>query len=172
VPTSPNRSPKAPVHLVTVADEPAAVQAVSLALGVLRHAGVGTWAELVERFPEVPDGLVLSDEQIRLLVEWQDLFRHIAWGQKRPGGSAAATVSLAVCPECGRWEQVVGSASTRCRLKLLCSGAPVKATVARKAEGPREVVPANGELPSQQPQLLDAEPDNAGIDDTVDDLEF
>jgi hypothetical protein len=172
VPTSPNRSPKAPVHLVTVADEPAAVQAVSLALGVLRHAGAGTWAELVERFPQVPDGLVLFDEQIRLLAEWQDLFPHIAWGLKRPGGSQAATVSLAVCPECGRWEQVVGSASTRCRLKLGCSGVPVKATVAHKAEGPRDVVPANGEEIPQQTELLATEPDDAGIDDSVDDLEF
>jgi hypothetical protein len=170
--TSPHRSPKALVRLVTSADQPAAVQAVSLALGVLRHAGVGTWAELVERFPQVPDGLVLSDEQIRLLADWEHLFPHITWGLKRPGGSGAATVSLAVCPACGRWEQVVGSASTRCRLKLRCSGVPVKATVARKAEGPRDVMPASGKEIPQQTELLATEPDNAGIDDSVDDLEF
>jgi hypothetical protein len=158
--------------LVTVADHPAAVQAVSLAFGVLRHAGVGTWAELVERFPRVPDSLVLSDEQIRLLAEWQDLFPHIAWGQKSTGDPGAATVSLAVCPECGRWEQVVGPASTRCRLKLGCSGVPVKATIARKAEGQRDVVPTNGKEIPQQTELLATEPDNAGIDDSVDDLEF
>jgi hypothetical protein len=170
--TSSHRSPKALVRLVTSADQPAAVQAVSLALGVLRHAGVGTWAELIEDYPQVPDGLVLSADQLRLLAEWEHLFPHIAWGQKSTGDSGAATVSLAVCPQCGRWEQVAGSASSRCRLKLLCVGVPVKATVARKAEVPREGVPATGEVVPQQPKLLDAEPDNPGIDDSVDNLEF
>jgi hypothetical protein len=172
VSTSPHQSPKPPVRLVTNADQPAAVQAVSLALGVLRHAGVGTWAELVERFPQVPDDLVLSEGQLRLLAEWQGLFPHIAWGLKRPGGSGAATVSLAVCPECGRWEQVVGPASTRSRLKLGCPGVPVKAAVARKAEGPRNVVQANGKKIPQQTELLDAEPNDTGTGGPVDDLEF
>ena len=70
--TSPQRSPKAPVRLVTNADQPAAVQAVSLALGVLRHAGVRTWAELIEDYPQVPDGLVLSADQLRLLAAEPD----------------------------------------------------------------------------------------------------
>jgi hypothetical protein len=172
VSTSGNPSPKPPVRLVTNADQPAAVQAVSLALGVLRHAGVGTWAELVERFPQAPDNLVLSEAQLRLLAEWQDLFPHIAWGVRNPGGPVAATASLAVCPECGRWEQVVGAASSRCRLKLLCPGVPVKATVARKAEVPRDTASTTGEEFPQQRELLAAEPDNADVDDSVDECEF
>ena len=169
---SPNRSPKKPVLLVTNADQPAAVQAVSLALGVLRHAGVRTWAELIEDYPQVPDGLVLSADQLRLLAEWEHLFSHIAWGQKSTGDSGAATVSLAVCPQCGRWEQVAGSASSRCRLKLLCPGVPVKATVARKAEVPRDTASTTGEEFPQQRELLAAEPDNADVDDSVDECEF
>jgi hypothetical protein len=43
-------------------------------------------------------------------------------------------------------------------LKLLCPGVPVKTTVVRKADVRWEAVPAEGELPSQQPELLDAEP--------------
>ena len=100
--TSPNRGSKTPVQLVTVPDQPAAVQAVSLALGVLRHAGLATWAELVEHFPEIPAGLELSEEQIRLLAEWQHLLPHIARGSKSTDGPGASTVTLAVCPECGR----------------------------------------------------------------------
>jgi hypothetical protein len=145
---------------------------VSLALGVLRHAAVGTWAELVEHFPHVPDGLVLSEDQIRLLDEWQHLFPHIAWGQNRPGGPGPATVSLAVCPECGRWEQVVGSASSRCRLKLRCPGVPVKAAVARKVAVPRDTASTTGEGFPQQPELLTASPNDTGIHGSVDDLEF
>jgi hypothetical protein len=169
--TSPHRSPKAPVRLVTNVDQPAAVQAVSLALGVLRHAGVGTWAELIEDFPQVPDGLVLSAGQVRMLAEWQDPSPYIAWGQKGTGDSGA-TISLAVCPECGRWEQVAGAGSSRCRLKLLCPGVPVKATVARKADVPGEAVSAEGEALPRQPELLDAAPNDTGIDGSVGGLEF
>jgi hypothetical protein len=170
--TSANRSPKAAVQLVTNADQPAAVQAVSLALGVLRHAGVATWAELIDHFPHIPDGLVLSEDQIRLLAEWQDLFPFIAWGLKGPGGQGAATVTVAVCPECGRWEQVAGPASSRCRLKLLCPGMPVKAAVAQKTEVPG--LSAEPKMFPRQPELLDAEPCNTPSDVSVDpsDIEF
>jgi hypothetical protein len=157
------------VLLVTNADQPAAVQAVSLALGVLRHAGVGTWAELVEHFRQIPDGLALSEDQLRLLAEWEDLFPHISWGQKSTGDlEAAATVSLAVCPECGRWEQVVGPASTRCRLKLQCAGVAVKAAVAPRELVSKAAPPTHSDSSPQQPELLDAEPCNRSVAESVD----
>ncbi len=75
---------------------------------------------------------------------------------------------LAVCPECGRWEQVVGAASSRCRLKLLCPGVPVKAAVARKAAVPQRTLPANDNATPVQPELIDAEPPNTSIGTALD----
>ncbi len=107
-----------------------------MALGVLRHAGVETWAELVERFPQVP-GPVLSEVQLRLLSEWQNLFPRIAWGLKRPDmeGADRQPGGLPGMRQVGAggWPGVEPVPA-----ETALPGVPVKPAVARKAVVPQQ----------------------------------
>lgn len=135
------RAPRAPkvVRLrVPRPDAPELAQAVSLCLGVLRAAGkyrLGTTDD-DPRDPEalydgeLPDGLDLSDEQVDLLNCHLPELALIRFGAS---GSRRRTLTLAVCPECGRWVGMGGgTAPSTCTMKLGCQGAPVKAAIATK----------------------------------------
>lgn len=112
---------------------PPLAEAVSLALGVLREAGVAHWADLP---PVMPAHLRIDDRQYALLEQWSGYFALIRFGPAVPKtepGDYRRTITLAVCPVCGEHETVVTSASRRCRMRLWCEGAPVKAPPAKAA---------------------------------------
>lgn len=146
-------------------------QAVSLGLAVLREAKVSTWCELGPTLERWPSHVVLTEEQLLLLRQHSGLLGLIAWRDgKKP------MVTLAICPECHRFEQTTGAWWRKCQLKLHCQGAPVKVSPAKRAPmvtksaGPEDGgigelgAHVNAHLPfdaTRQPQAATAQPDAA-----------
>ena len=120
--------PQRPVHLAVDPSLPPDCQAVSIGLGVLREAKVSTWGDLGAGLERWPSHVVLTGEQLSLLRQHSGLLGLIAWRDgKKP------MVTLAICPECHRFEQTTGAWWRKCQLKLHCQGAPVKVSPAKRA---------------------------------------
>lgn len=73
----------------------------------------------------------LDTDQAELLRRHADLLTVIR-ARTRDGSWTGPNVTVAVCPECGRWMLLTGgSAPASCSLSLDCPGKPAKASVAR-----------------------------------------
>lgn len=113
-----------PVALVVDESLPSELQAVSLALGVLREAGVRRWADFGS---EWPSSVFVAEEQLELLRRHADLLGLVSWS-----GGGEKNVTLAMCPKCRRWELTTGSIWSSCNMTLGCGGKPIKAQPAKR----------------------------------------
>jgi len=129
---------------------------VSIWLAVLAFAHVTSSSEL----PKIPDELELADDQRALLVEHRAVLGLV--GGDRP------VVSVACCPECGRWSfSASGAGGAGCRLTLGCAGKPRRAVAAKKQimENPLFLVVNNVDSqPDHQPGDRGGSPDPAPAD--------
>lgn len=112
---------------------PAVARAVSLALALLKRARVCRIADLGGTIP--PD-VWLDAGQLALLNGHLDVLGYIRATGVCRDGAQTPTVTVAVCPDCGRWQLVAGPAPARCQLTSGCAGVPVKAPVARRRADP------------------------------------
>lgn len=132
-------------------------------MAILAFAHVTNPSEL----PKIPDELELSEAQRALLVEHRAVLGLV--GGDRP------VVSVACCPECGRWSfSASGAGGAGCRLTLGCAGKPRRAVAAKKQimENPLFLVVNNVDSqPDQQPGDRGGSPDPAPADFLVSDEE-
>jgi hypothetical protein len=116
-------------------DLPELARAVSLALGVLRHAKVHAWSELGSMMPV---GLELTQGQYDLMIAHAQYLGFIRFGTP-VGKEKSPTVTVAVCPKCDGWILMSsGAAPSKCKITLGCTGTPMKAGVAKKIEVKRQ----------------------------------
>ena len=123
---------KLPRYTSLLVDEtlPVVGQAASLALGVMSVAKVREWSDLDESWPE---GLLLDPEQVDTLRAGSVVLPYLRWSAPISGHRARwPVVTIAVCPECGRWSLVARGTPGRCRLTSGCSGKPHKVSQAKK----------------------------------------
>lgn len=126
----PPRTPPAPYRLRINPTAPPMAWAASIALGLMRAAGVTRWAEMGEVLPAAVE---LADDEYRLLVDHVEILSFLRLAVRRPDGTRTQTVTVAVCPDCGEWVLVAGGAGpSRCEMTTGCTGKPVKAAVATK----------------------------------------
>ena len=132
----PPRKALAPYRLRTSPAAPPMARAASIALGVLRAAGVTRWAELGDVLPAAVE---LLDEEYRLLVDHVEILSFLRLATRLPDGTRTQAVTVAVCPECGEWVLASsGPAPSRCEMTRGCAGKPVKAAVATKDQPARQ----------------------------------
>jgi len=74
----------------------------------------------------VPETLVLTDEQLALLTDFEYLCRFI--DRRSP------PVSVFVCPECERWHVATSGGSGPCKLTFGCHGKPKRVPAASRVE--------------------------------------
>lgn len=117
----------------TEATQPRLVQAVSLALAILRTTKKTRWEQLQG---VIPWEVALLPGQLELLSEHAAELLFIRSTGTEPDGTKVATVSVAVCPDCGLWQLLDKTPPRRCQLTIGCTGAPVKASAAVKASVP------------------------------------
>lgn len=139
---------------VTDPSHPRAAQAAGLALALMRAAKASSWQELTGD-PGRWTGLELDAEQVDLLNENGGLLTVLRLGD--------ATVTVAVCPTCGRFSLVADTPPSTCSMTVGCAGKPVKATFARrpaKKAGGRTATsdPAPAAEQAQATLELDVEP--------------
>lgn len=123
----PTKAKLAPGHVVMFQTKDGALpieRAVSVALGVLKQAGVPRWGDLGPDMEHWPSHVRLTKEQIDDLRSSSHLLHLIE--RKIPGDTSSYNVSLAVCPACLRFEVVTGAPRGKCYMKLGCTGAPRK----------------------------------------------
>lgn len=126
----PPRTPPLPYRLKTNPAAPAMARAASVALGLMRAAGVTRWADIGD---VLPAAVALSVEEHRLLVDHVEILSFLRLAARLPDGTRTQTVTVAVCPDCGEWVLVAGGAGpSRCEMSMGCTGKPVKAAVATK----------------------------------------
>ena len=131
----PPRTPPAPYRLKTNLAAPPTARAASVALGLLRAAGVTRWADMGDVLPATVE---ISDEEHRLLVDHVEILSFLRLAARLPDGTRTATVTVAVCPDCGEWVLVSsGPGPSRCEMTRGCTGKPVKAAVATKDQPAR-----------------------------------
>ena len=126
----PPKTPPASYRLKTSPAAPPMARAASLALGILRAAGVTCWAEIGD---VLPTAVELTEEERRLLVDHVEILSFLRLAARRPDGTRTQTVTVAVCPDCNEWVLVSsGLGPSRCEMTRGCAGKPVKAAVATK----------------------------------------
>ena len=131
----PPRTPPAPYRLKTNPAVPPMARAASIALGLMRAAGVTRWAEMGDVLPAAVE---LRDEEYRLLVDHIEILSFLRLAARLEDGTRSPTVTVAVCPECGEWVLISsGPAPNRCEMTRGCAGKPVKAAVATKDQPAR-----------------------------------
>ncbi len=136
----PPRTPPVPYRLKTSPAVPPTARAASIALGLLRAAGVTRWAEIGDVLPAAVE---LSDAEHRLLVDHVEILSFLRLAARLPDGTRTQTVTVAVCPACNEWVLVAGGpAPSRCEMTRGCTGKPVKAAVAAKDQTARRVAAA------------------------------
>lgn len=109
-------------------DLPELARAASLALALLRATKTQSWAELVAE-PSRLVGLEVDTDQVELLNRHRDALALLR---------ATPATALSVCPVCGKFTVVTGTAAKKCPLTLGCPGEPVKASAATKPQDPTE----------------------------------
>ena len=115
-------------------------RAASIALGLMRAAGVKRWAEMGHVLPAAVE---LFDEEHRLLVDHIEILAFLRLQARLEDGTRTPMVTVAVCPACGEWVLVSsGPAPSRCEMTRGCAGKPVKAAVATKDQPARRAAAA------------------------------
>ena len=128
----PPKTPPAPYRLKTNPTAPPMAHAASIALGLMRAAGVTRWAEMGDVLPAVVD---LSPEEHRLIVDHMEILSFLRLAARLADGTRTPTVTVAVCPTCGEWVLVSSAPGpSRCEMTRGCAGKPVKAAVATKEQ--------------------------------------
>ena len=136
----PPRTLPVPYRLKTSPAVPPTARAASIALGLLRAAGVTRWAEIGDVLPAAVE---ISDAEHRLLVDHVEILSFLRLAARLPDGTRTQTVTVAVCPACNEWVLVAGGpAPSRCEMTRGCTGKPVKAAVAAKDQTARRVAAA------------------------------
>lgn len=97
-------------------------KAVSIWLAVLAHAKVPILADL----DAMPDNLDLTEDQVAALRANAHILTLV--GHRTP------VVSLAICPECGRWTLCVEPTKSTCKMTLGCGGKPVRVPAAKRVK--------------------------------------
>lgn len=127
---------KPPVGFTLPDDVPGLVRATALALGVARHCKADSWATFAQRVAERDDdtlvllaGLAITDADAVLIAEHDHVLRLL---------SHKPLITVAVCPACSGWVLVAGTAPTKCKVTLRCTGKPIKASVATKEKPPAD----------------------------------
>ena len=97
--------------------------AVSLALGVLKHAKVRRWSDL----PHFPEDLALTTGQPELLTRFAPAITHVA-----AAADGRPLVTVVVCTACRRWLLFArGTAPKSCPMSLDCPGEMIKVAPAQ-----------------------------------------
>ncbi len=136
----PPRTPPGPHRLKTNPAAPPKARAASIALGLLRAAGVTRWAEIGDVLPAAVE---LSDAEHRLLVDHAEILSFLRLATRLEDGTRTQTVTVAVCPDCSEWVLVAGGPGPgRCEMTRGCAGKPVKAAVATKDQTVQRVTAA------------------------------
>ena len=148
----PPRTPPAPYRLKTNLAAPPMARAVSIALGLMRAAGVTRWAEIGDVLPAAVE---LRYEEYRLLVDHVEILSFLRLAARLPDGTRTQTVTAAVCLDCGEWVLVAGGAGpSRCEMTRGCPGKPVKAAVGSKEKPIRDATaPEPAGLATSEPAL-------------------
>ncbi|PPG14380.1 hypothetical protein [Rathayibacter rathayi] len=124
---------KADRRIVHTPDAPAAVQAVNLALQILKSSGANSWRDLARR-PEAHEHIILTDAQQTLLDEHMDVLPYLSIKPMR---------TIFVCRVCGRLAFAdAAPPPARCTITLGCGGSVMKAsTVGPRATTVQKVLP-------------------------------
>ena len=131
----PPRTPPAPYRLKTNPTAPPMARAASLALGLMRAAGVTRWSEMGDVLPAAVE---LRDDEYRLLVDHLEILSFLRLAARLEDGTRTPMVTVAVCPACGEWVLVSsGPGPSRCEMTRGCVGKPSKAAVATKDQPAR-----------------------------------
>lgn len=117
------------IRIDTPVGQPEVVRAAGLLLAALKRSklpDLRSFALAVAADHGLVARVGLSDEQWALVRAWS---RELAPLLSRTD----ARVTLAACPQCGRWAYVPsqGSIGARCWMGLDCQGKPVRAVAAR-----------------------------------------
>lgn len=130
-------------------EQPALIQAASLALSVLSWTKAGTVGNL-DRLLEAGDpdtkalvaAIRLTTEQVALL----DAPEHSGAlaALRCPPDFTATPVTVQVCGECGRWSLTHASAVRSCRMSAGCAGTVVRAGRAKRTK-PQAEQPASAD---------------------------
>ena len=125
--SQPTSAPTTMTGMYQTPEGPEVVQAVSLALAVMRRTKK-TWGKSRD---DLPPDLGLSPEQVELLDKFSTTLEHV---HPAVVEDADTTVTVFGCTECGCWGYIGSAAAPRrCGLTLRCAGEIVKAKAAAKA---------------------------------------
>lgn len=130
----------APARFHTNPEDPAPVQAASLALAICGLLRAQTWEHLPGNvfLDDGDDGLkvALTEAQADLLVEFAPVVAHVRPALPgREGRPRQKVLTILWCPECGDWRYFsTGTAPKRCTLRTACMGRVVKAVPAEMVD--------------------------------------
>lgn len=100
----------------------------------MRTARVTRWDQLDST---IPYDIALYPGQLQLLRDHSTELMYVrSSGAGDDTDDRIATVSIALCPECGLWQLVDKQPPKRCQLKIGCLGEPIKVPAAPKASIP------------------------------------
>lgn len=137
--------------------DPPIVQAISLALAILRFTKLHRWSDLNQL---IPYSIELLDGQLDLLRDHLTVLGFIRSSAPDPnGGPRLSGVTIVHCPDCGRWQLTEPSKAPKaCQLGTGCTATPVKALTAPR-RNPDNPVPAQPDPESvvQQDALVSDE---------------
>lgn len=102
---------------------PDLVSAASLLLAILRTCKARSWADLTE----IPERVMLTDEQLDLLNAHRDVLALVRYGIRQ-------TITVSVCDTCGRWGMVGTHAPGKCWLTFGCPGTAKRASAAKRVD--------------------------------------
>lgn len=104
-------------------EAPQIERAVSIALGVLKQAGVARWEGLGHALERWPAHVKLTKEQ---LEDLQSCSHFLLFIERRTPGGASRNIHISICPVCLRVEVLTGAPRGKCYMKLGCKGSPRK----------------------------------------------
>ncbi len=102
---------------------PDLVSAASLLLAILRTCKARSWTDLTE----IPERVVLTDEQLDLLNAHREVLAFVRYG-------IGQTVTVSACDTCGRWGLVGAHAPEKCWLTFGCPGTAKRASAAKRRD--------------------------------------
>jgi len=119
-------------------------KAVSIWLAVLAHTKMAVFDEV----EEMPADLELTEDQLEAIEANAPILTLV--------GHRSPVVSIAICPECGRWALCTSATKTKCKMTFGCSGRPVRVQPAKRVPI-TEAIPATGETSTEQDRAIETD---------------